>query len=247
MTIEEKFIFDLEGYIVIKNALTADEVAELNRIVDRNFRTYPYGGEIQGRETSLLSWGQPVKALIDHPTVLPYLVELLGPTVRLDHDYGMFMKKGDRHGGLHGGYGGTHWYHFRNGRMSNGLTVATYFLTDAPEGAGGFACVPGSHKSNYAASDIPEDVRSFKREAHYVIQPPAKAGDVLIFTEATIHGTIPWKAEHERRGLLFKYSPGYSSWALNWYGLDNIGDLTEQQRRLIAPASIEKHEPVVKG
>ena len=30
MNIEEKFVFDLEGYIVIKGVLSPDEVAELN-------------------------------------------------------------------------------------------------------------------------------------------------------------------------------------------------------------------------
>ena len=30
MTEEEKFIFDLEGYLIIKNILTANEVDEMN-------------------------------------------------------------------------------------------------------------------------------------------------------------------------------------------------------------------------
>ena len=246
MTTEEKFMFDLEGYLVIKNVLTKDEVTVLNDIADHAFGTYPYGGEVQGRETSLLSWGTPVKHLIDHPDILPYLVELLGPRVRLDHDYGMFMRTGDAHGGLHGGFGGSHWYHFRNGVMYNGLTVVTYFLTDALAGDGGFCCVPGSHKSNFSASDIPDEVRHFKREAHYVVQPAVEAGDALIFTEATMHGTIPWRAPHERRALLLKYSPGHATWALGFYDLDEIGTLTDQQQRLLAPPSVEKHPDVVR-
>ena len=77
MTVEEKFVFDLEGYIVIKNVLTAAEIAELNDLTDRNFKTYPYGEEEQGRVTSLLSWANPVKHLIDHRRILPYLIGLL--------------------------------------------------------------------------------------------------------------------------------------------------------------------------
>ena len=34
MTEEEKFIVDLEGYLVIKNVLTTNEVSELNRLID---------------------------------------------------------------------------------------------------------------------------------------------------------------------------------------------------------------------
>ena len=128
--------------------------------------------------------------------------------------------------------------------MENGLTVVTYFLSDNPVGVGGFACVPGSHKRNFSTAEIPEDVRDFTRAAHYVVQPVAAAGDALIFTEATIHGTFPWRAPHERRALLFKYSPGHSSWALDYYDRFNVGSLTERQQRLRAPPSVQKHPDV---
>ena len=131
--------------------------------------------------------------------------------------------------------------------MENRLTVATFFLTDAHLGAGGFCCVPGSHKSNYSVRNIPEEVHNLSQSAHYVVQPAVSAGDVFIFTEATIHGTIPWAADHERRALLFKYSPGFSSWALDYYKNVQMDDLTDQQQRLLAPASIEKHEPVIQN
>ena len=239
---EEKFIFDLEGYLVVKNALSEEEVAALNDVSDEKF---PYGDKTATGEWTLLRWGQLFKKLIDHGNILPYLLELLGPRVRLDHDYCIFMNQGERRGGLHGGFGGDHWYRYRNGEMRNGLTVVTYFLTDAPAGAGGFACVPGSHKSYFSPGDIPDEVRSFERAAHYVTQPAVEAGDALIFTEALIHGTMEWRADHERRALLYKYSPGHSSWALNWYDLDQVGELTEQQKRILAPPSVQDHQAVI--
>ena len=65
MTGEEKFQVDLEGYLIIKNVLTDDEVAEMNDIIDN--------GERQGPPSL---WGEPFKRLIDHPKILPYLLEL---------------------------------------------------------------------------------------------------------------------------------------------------------------------------
>ena len=97
MNSHERFQFDLEGYLLIKGVLTDSEATALNTAVDDNFKTYPYGEVVTGKETSLISWARAVKDLINHPTVLPYLVELLGPGLRLDHDYGMFMNKGDGH------------------------------------------------------------------------------------------------------------------------------------------------------
>lgn len=49
MTGEEKFVVDLEGYLIIKNVLTEDEVAEMNAFIDR--------GELQGPPSI---WGEPL-------------------------------------------------------------------------------------------------------------------------------------------------------------------------------------------
>ncbi len=234
MTGEEKFQVDLEGYLVIKDVLSPDEVAEMNDIIDNTERQGP---------PSL--WGEPFKRLIDHPKILPYLIDLLGPNVRLDHDYAIFMAEGQGRGGLHGGEDGgrpggpegDHWYKYRDGIMRNGLCVMTYNLADAPAGAGGFACIPGSHKSNFLR-EIPSEVRRFERPTHYVVQPALGAGDVLFFTEALVHGTMPWTAKHQRRSLLYKYSPGHSAWSGNYYDISKYGELSEQQKRMLLPPSI---------
>ena len=42
----------------------------------------------------------------------------------------------------------SQYHHFSHGRMSCGLCVAAWQLTDVQPGDGGFACIPGSHKSN---------------------------------------------------------------------------------------------------
>lgn len=35
----------------------------------------------------------------------------------------------------------------------------------------------------------------------------AVAGDVLLFTEAATHGTLPWKAQHQRRVVIYRFAP----------------------------------------
>jgi ectoine hydroxylase-related dioxygenase (phytanoyl-CoA dioxygenase family) len=81
-------------------------------------------------------------------------------------------------------------------------------------------------------------VRRFERVPHYVTQPPVEAGDALIFTEALIHGTMPWTSSHERRALLYKYSPGHSSWASTYYNPADYPTATAQQIRIMAAPSI---------
>ena len=239
MTPEEKFLFDLEGYVILKQVLNADEIAALKAILDQKCSA-AIDRSNWGRVFGASNWGAPYQGLIDHPKIVPYLIELLGPKFRLDHDYCIFMTKGGRDQDLHGGStkdNADHWYAYRDGVIRCGLTVVTFFLTHANAGDGGFCCVPGSHKSNFITS-LPPDVRNYQRMPHYVVQPAVEAGDAIIFTEALIHGTAPWTADHERLVLLYKYSPGHSAWMSNYYDLNQYMDLTEQQKRILAPPSV---------
>lgn len=244
MTPEEKFLFDLQGYLVIKNVLTQEEVAELNRIADEKFPRV--SGSDRQRTSRVSTWGTPYQNLMDHPKILPYLLTLIDSKFRLDHDYCIFMSRGNAGGNLHGGEGheGDHWYKYRDGQMLNGLSVVTFFLTPARAGDGGFACIPGTHKSHFL-DGIPREVRTWQRSAPYVVQPEVEAGDALFFTEALVHGTKTWAADHERRALLYKFSPGYSAWSQNYYRLDEYKNLTEQQKRILAPPSVGSRLDVV--
>ncbi len=243
MSPEEKFLFDLHGYLVIKNVLTPGEVAELNALADEKFPPIPGKSD---RRIRASFWGAATQRLIDHPRILPYLLTLIDSSFRLDHDYCLFMEPGAPGGSLHGGEGheGDHWYRYRDGQMKNGLTVVTYFLAPAAAGDGGFVCIPGTHKSNFVES-IPRDVMRLERTAPYVVQPAVEAGDALIFTEAVVHGTHPWRASHERRALLYKFSPGYSAWSQKYPNPDDYTDLTPQQRRILAPPSVGNRPDVV--
>jgi len=245
MSPEEKFMFDLEGYLVVRGVLDAAEVERLNGLADE---VWPgeYGDKNMRSTSPVSRWGTDFLNLIDHPRLVPYQLELLGPKFRLDHDYSIFMRaddKGEGGGGLHGGpQGGVHleadhWYRYHDGVMRNGLMVFTYCLSDAKAGDGGFACVPGSHKSNFV-QHMPAAVRTFKKPAHYVAQPPVEAGDVIIFTEALVHGTQPWKGKQERRSLLYKFSPGHSAWRQDYYEPKDYPGISEQQQRIMAPPSV---------
>lgn len=243
---EEKFQFDLEGYLVIRNVLTKEECEALSGMADEVWARQRDDGAFR-RTANVSQWGKSFLDLMDHPKVLPYLVELLGRNVRIDHDYCIFMQKGAPGGNIHGGprrIEADHWYDYHDGVLRNGLTVVTWMLTDAAQSDGGFICIPGSHKTNLMMN-LPQDVREQRRDAHYVVQPPVQAGDVLIFSEALMHGTRAWCASHERRALLYKYSPGHQSWSKTYYDPDDYPEATEQQRRLMARPSIEKHPRVL--
>ncbi len=63
-------------------------------------------------------------------------------------------------------------------------------------------------------------------------------GILIIFTEALVHGTRAWTADHECRALLYKYSPGHSAWSESYYRPGYYPDATEQQLRIMAAPSV---------
>jgi len=54
---------------------------------------------------------------------------------------------------------------------------------------------------------MPPGVRTCDADGNSVRQPEIAAGDVLLFMDgAQTHGTHPWRNDHERRSLLFKFA-----------------------------------------
>jgi hypothetical protein len=239
LTDAERYRFDLHGFVVRRGVLTAGEVEALHAAIDV-LGLPPAGGTIQSqRFADHLHVARRFRDLIDHPAVLEIVRELCGPHVRLDHAYGIVMAPGTSGLGLHGGgtpFDPAQYYRVDGGRIHTGLVAAQWSLVDHPPGRGGFVCIPGSHRSAFA---LPS---SFDHDL--AVQVPLGAGDVVVFTEALTHGTLPWHGDRERRTLLYKYSPGNSAWSQDRW-TDDLRDLcTERQRLLLQPPSVGGHLPV---
>ena len=92
----EKYFFDLNGYLVVEDVLTVDELAKLNESIDQNQeqiqirsaeQTLSRGstalvgkqgrGDLGGMLTWPKPWCEPFRALLDHERILPYLLDLL--------------------------------------------------------------------------------------------------------------------------------------------------------------------------
>ena len=149
----QRYLFDLEGYIVLEGVLSPDEVAHLNSVWDKQ-QLPPPGETVRSQRfgNEFLGWDGACRLLIDHDAVLPVMIELCGSTVRLDHAYGIVMAQGTSGLGLHGGgipFDRSQYYVTENGRMHNGLCVVSWALVDSPPGQGGFCAVPGSHKGAF--------------------------------------------------------------------------------------------------
>ena len=221
----ERFRWDLQGYLRIPGVLTADEIGAMNEAIDRHVETARDDarvgtGALDGEKNrqilaGMLTWDppycEPFRDLLVDSRLVPYLNDILGHGWRLDQEpFVIVTDQGAEGAIMHGSgrfdTGQGFFYECVNGRMRAGMIVVEYVLTDHGPGDGGFACIPGSHKSDVRP---PVGVLNGEVESDLIVQPVAKAGDVIIFNEATLHGTTPWRAKHQRRALLYRYSPKY--------------------------------------
>lgn len=268
MTDHELYLFDLRGFLVVENALSPDEIKAANEAIDRyqeDIKPRAAEHSLSGNSPALKGekgrleitrglmgldapYCNPFRNMLAHPTIVPYLNDLMGTGFRLDHGPGLIaMDVGCEGHVLHGGgepFDPSQFYVMKNGRMFNGLTVVSWQLTDVHPGDGGFCCVPGSHKSNYRC---PQDIKLLQNHQDAVHQVVARAGSAVLFTEALTHGTLPWHGAGQRRSILFKYSPGFQAWG----GVPQrdevfLNQLTPDQRAVMEPP-YRPNRPVVKG
>jgi hypothetical protein len=186
-----QYLFDLQGYLVIHNVLSAAEVAELNRLIEARGLPSPresirFGSAAgkHGPDHGFLNWGEPFCRLLDHEAILPILRFRLGDCFRLDRLYGIRMEKGQTMGAMHADYGASalnsftkpgERFHFATNGIYEGFTVAAWNLADAGPAYGGFWCIPGSHKSNFK---LPRRIHEAPEKASCVVIPEIPAGAV---------------------------------------------------------------------
>ena len=76
-----EYVFDIQGYLVIPDVLTSDELAELNRLMDAQNLPGPkkrirFGEAAGGARKSgpgFLACGKPFCDLLDHERTMPIL------------------------------------------------------------------------------------------------------------------------------------------------------------------------------
>jgi ectoine hydroxylase-related dioxygenase (phytanoyl-CoA dioxygenase family) len=268
MTPTQKYLFDLNGYIVLKNVFSEEEVAAANAAVDSHMETlHERSGKLRtsglyGRQSEalagdgktgrmdmggMLGWAkphcEPFRQVLCHTGLIPVMNELLGVGYRLDHSPLMIaQEKGAEGHTLHGGAvtesGEPAWplaYTFLHGQMRNQLLTVCMQLQDAAEGDGGFCVVPGSHKSNFPVPPLLADLADHDLAEH-VKQPALMKGDCLIFTEAVLHGTLPWTASHQRRTIIYRFAPPGSAYGRGYHPswpASALDGMTDAQRAVM--------------
>ena len=247
---KEFYSWDLNGYLVVRGVMDEQWLAEANEAVDKFQDRILVGSELSGGSVSQTGTGRPLlsglldlpapynapfRRMIAHPTVVHRLNWMGGSGYRTGGATVFCAVQGTSGHSLHDGnepMSPSRGYYFKNGRSYAETVTITWQLRDVEPGLGGFACVPGSHKTQYST---PRGIRTCDETMGLVVQPTMKAGDVLFFMDGgCTHGALAWKNPVPRRGVLIKYQSKNTNWGggvidpKDRWG-DMVEDMTEAQ------------------
>lgn len=267
----EVFLFDLRGYIVLKNALTQDEVAETNAALDAlpplqkgEWYGYVHGhsfGEKDGLNLQqIYEAGEPFERLIDHPSWIEKVKHFVGGEGTFDYKHGPlfideafanFRGPGEAIG-IHSG-GHTHVKRTQflcvDGKFHCGQIDILIALTEIGPEDGATMVIPGSHKSNFphpqmGGHTIGEGGSVDGMEA--AVEIHMEPGDALLFVDAICHGSARRSRPGNRRIIVYRYGPSWGNFRHGYApSPELLARLTPERRQIVQPNPLLPREPQV--
>jgi hypothetical protein len=237
---DQRFAFDVLGYLHLSAALTPDEVAEYTRWMGETEQTDVQALNADNPDGMQHQLNRPVSRLIDadvrfahlldHPVVKPFLLEFLGPEYRhIDNDLYYTYPS----------YQGGHWHrgvpahptgYVVDGTFACPMVKVFYCMTDVGPGEGEFVVIPGSHRAQFAVEtkdrvDLP---------AQHVFDD-VKAGDIIIFNEGLLHNGRPNGSQKTRKTIIVNFG---RSDARVWRGYQpkpqTLAQVSDGQRAILS-------------
>ena len=169
LTNSQRLFFEANGYLVIENALSADEIETLRQVTaeaEARWRRNPDlpGSRIPEFEQieGIMEYHQVLFDLVEHPRVFPLVWEVVGPDIQvIDHAYYITPPGGTLKGSA---------WHTDLGKRVHGVFMprstlmvrVIYALDDVPANGGATLVLPGSHRfmSDFPIPSVerPEDM-----------------------------------------------------------------------------------------
>ena len=224
MTPEQRYLFDVSGYLHLKNVLTTEEVSSARDAAERYMNSsqgdLESGFTINGKSHEHgFAFDKALEALVFHPSTWSIVKELtnnkpqlaLG-TMLVDHSEIADSQEAQR---LHCAREDFGWestrYEVRNGRIYCDDFVVFPYLADVNPGDGGLVVVPGSHKTPFPRPKHLFDGGKITDAKHLppgIVNLTPSAGDVVIISELLTHGALPWRPKNRYRCVLvLRYRP----------------------------------------
>jgi hypothetical protein len=223
LTQEQKYVFDMRGWLLIPGVLDETEIAEMQDFCNRlrhNPESIP--------EAHRTTYGGPLEELIDHPSVVAFGNEFLAapnlasqscygfrmemsfPSFRTATDNPPFKFSPHNGSGMFRLPGDCHTYHCIPGKAQCGLARVIWELNPVEKTDGATLFISGSHKAAYTAPPTAYEIDSPLWESYAC--PP---GSVVFFTEALSHSGQPWNnPTYDRMAIFNAYNHINTRWSL---------------------------------
>ena len=205
--------FDQNGYLIVRNALDAEMIELLIEASDRLLasdlktnRQTAAGGLYDGFRNSI-TLDDAFIPLIDHPTILPTVAQLLGADLHIMTSH-LIYKQPDppdapdthRMPGWHRDYA-LATNDLGNAAIPRMLVKCAYYFTDLTEcNRGATMVAPGSNHL-LGRPEIPEG----KVDPVDAVEPSLQPGDCLIFENRTFHAGAVHRGPDTRKAIMIGY------------------------------------------
>lgn len=192
--------FDVAGYLVIEDALSAEELQDINRELDE--LDLPERGNV----LPVIDKGPALFSLIDHASTFPYALALVGGNLQLLSSNVTIMAPGGEPVGWHEDGPAPVPYPHVGGRRPLLHLKFGFFLNDLTgDDRGNLMVLPGSHNVPFRHGRSREALDAMPG----VTRLKVKAGTAVLFHNGLWHATAPNHAGRARRVLYYTYSPAW--------------------------------------
>ena len=201
--------FQEDGYLIVRGVLSEERTARLNEAIDEVLAEEP--DELAINLYNSVERHPAIAELIDEPSLLPLMVNLMGYNIQL-HISHLTVRKPNPANAKTASQSFINWH--QDGPHPEfptigGLTAAyyvkaCYILSDmsAPD-RGNTKIIPGSHRMA-GFQPVQTDVDS---PLENELQICGKPGDVFLFPQNLWHAGAPNRSSFTRRQLFMGYSP----------------------------------------
>ena len=260
----DDFLFDLRGYLILKQAVEPELVDSLNRAIDElpPLEREDWYGNAQRRDYNAATGlelhncveaGEPFEQLIDHPGWIDYVRHYAGEEksyvegVFIDECILSVRRSGGHHPVHSGGYRGASRgaYHYNHGVFRCGQANIILALTDIGPGDGATMVIPGSHKANFPHPNAGDYAKLDRMDVlEGAVELHMEKGDALLFVDGLMHGGSSRTNAGERRVMIYRYGP---IWAVTRFGYEYsealLARLTPERRKILQPVAPLRPQP----
>ena len=259
---EFEYLFDLNGFVILDEAISPEQLAEINTWVDAqpavedggwigNVQLQSYSGSEGTLYQNIVEGGKVFRDLIDNPRWIPLVEKFIQNNF---NDICLQEAWLNRRGpsdyiGLHsGGHVCGPVMKFKHSNTNTwdvGQINILVALNDCGPGDGATVVIPSSHKSTVVHPHLAaSEHESYRNEvpASDVLgstEVHLKAGQAIFFSDAVCHGSAARSNPGERRFMVYRYTP---HWIRQRYPYlptpELLEQLSDRQRQILDPEPV---------